>query len=81
MDLEFAYHKVWIKEEDIKNIAFKTKQGECLVIPFVSINAPITFMHIMNDVLHPFIDSFSIVYMYDFLILGSIWEEHVVHMK
>jgi hypothetical protein len=36
MELEFEYHQVWFKEEDIGNTTFNMMQGLCegLIIPF-----------------------------------------------
>ena len=36
-----------------------------------------TFRCLMNVVLHPFIDSFVIVYLYDMLVYSATWEEHI----
>jgi len=45
---------------------------ECFVIPFgLCINARMTFMHLMNGVLHPSLVLFLIVYAYDILIYGT----------
>ena len=51
---------------------------EWLVIPFGLCNAPAIFKRLMNDVLHPFIDSFLIVY--DIIILSNTWEKHLSHV-
>ena len=44
-------------------------------------NAPVMFMRLMNDILHPFIDSFIIIYLDDMLLYSSTWEEHISHFK
>ena len=62
---------------------FKIKQGlfEWLVMPFSLTNAPATFMKLMNDVLHPFLDTFVIAYIDDILIFNISWEEHLGHIE
>jgi hypothetical protein len=70
LDLKSRYHQVCVKEEDTWKTTFKTRQGiyEWLVMPFGICNAPMTFMHLMNDVLHPYLDSFVIVYLDESLV-------------
>jgi len=80
--LKSGYHQVRIKEEDVWNTSFKTRQClyECLVIPFVLCNAPVMFMRLMNDALRPFIDSFVILFMDDILIFINTWKDNLSHV-
>jgi hypothetical protein len=49
-------------------------------MPFGLCNAPTTFVWLMNDVLHHFINSFVIVYVDDILVFNNSWKEHISHV-
>lgn len=53
---------------------------EWLFMPLVTLNALTTIMRLMNDILHPFVDSFAIVYLYDILVYNATWEENISHL-
>ncbi|KAI5317624.1 hypothetical protein L3X38_037331 [Prunus dulcis] len=82
LDLKSGYHQVRIHEEDTWKTAFKTKHGlfKWLVMPFGLCNAPATFMQLMIDVLHPFIDDFVMVCLDDILVFSATWEDHLHHI-
>ena len=50
-------------------------------MPFGLCHAPTTFMHLINDVLHPFIDSFVIVYLDYTFVYSATWEDNISHLK
>jgi hypothetical protein len=78
-----GYHQVPIEQTNVCKIAFKSKEGlfEWLVMPFGLTNAPTTFIRMMDNLLHPFTNSFVVVYLHDILIFSRSWEEHLQHIR
>ena len=72
-----------IREEDILKTAFRTRWGlfEFLVMPFGVTNAPSQFMHLVQDVLHRYLDVFVVVFIDDILVYSRNTEEHAEHLR
>jgi hypothetical protein len=83
IDLRSRYHRVRIKDEDIKNTSFKTRYGhyEFIVVSFGLLNAPIVFMCLMNGVFQEYLDKFVIVFLDDIPVYSKSKKEHEHHLR
>ena len=70
------------KKKDIWNTTLNMRQYlyEWLVIPFSLCNVLTTFMHLMDVIFHPFLNSFVIKYLYDILVYISNYKYHISHL-
>jgi hypothetical protein len=83
IDLRSGYHQVRIASGDVSKTAFRTRYGhfEFAVLPLELMNAPATFMHLMQQVFRPCLDEFVIVFLDDILVYSRSEDDHVKHVR
>jgi len=81
--LRSGYHQVCIKEEYIYKNTFRMryKHYELMVFSFDITNAPSSFMCLMKNVFHTYLDKFMIVFIDDILIYYNNEEENVENLE
>ena len=83
MDLLSGYWNVIIKPEDRHKTAFITPDGlyQWIVMPFGLTNSPGTFQRFMQKTMADILYKFVVVYLDDFLIFSSTFEDHLNHLR
>ena len=78
LDLQDAYHLIYIRPEDVEKVASRTRYGhfEYAVVPFGLTNAPATFQAYMQETLQRLLDHCCVAYMDDILIFSKDDETH-----
>ena len=73
LDLMSGYWQIRVAEKDIPKMAFNTRyeKYEFLVMPFGLMNAPAMFQTLIDNVLHPFLDKFVVVYLDDIIVYSN----------
>lgn len=83
IDLWSGYQQIWLIDEDIYNINFRTRYGnyEFIVLPFGLTNAPVTCMSLMHGIFYSFLDNFFLIFIDDTFNYSKSLEEHKENLR
>ncbi|KAA3462902.1 Integrase, catalytic core [Gossypium australe] len=79
INLRSGYNQLKMKDSGVPKAMFRT----CYVSgnSIRAINAPATFMDLMNRVYQPYLDQFVVVFINDILIYSKSEVEHYKHLR
>lgn len=83
LDLKSGYWQIKLRLQDKEKTAFSIGSGlwQFIVMPFDLCNAPATFEHLMEKVLHPILNKICMVYLDDVIIFAKTFEEMVANLR
>ena len=83
IDLRLGYWQMPVRKEDVPKTAFQMCWGlhDFFMMPFGVTNGPLQFMHLVQDILHEYLDDVVIIFIDDVLIFSRTTEEHVEHLR
>lgn len=83
IDTRSNNHYLRIKKGDISKTVFRSRYGHAgfRVLSFRLVNAPTTFMDVINRVFRIFLDTFVVVFLDDILMYSNDVDNHTSHLR
>ena len=83
IDLSDVYFQTRVHPDDVKYNTIKTPFGRFTsqVMMQGDMNAPVTFVRVMEDLFHDELGKFIWIYIDDIFILSNSFEEHIEHIQ